>query len=88
MLLTEAFQCVPDTPPPGYLSEEGETTDSQDMGKLSFLPLGILFSFFFVCGFFVVCVCVGGDLKRHSDRNLKQNKAQSACVESAHKGVN
>ena len=39
MLLTEAFQCVPDTPPPGYLSEEGETTDSQDMGELSFLPL-------------------------------------------------
>ena len=42
MLLTEAFQCVPDTPPPGYLSEEGETTDSQDMGKLSFLPLATI----------------------------------------------
>lgn len=30
-----------DTPPPGYLSEEGETTDSQDMGKPALCALGL-----------------------------------------------
>ncbi|KAK7095930.1 mothers against decapentaplegic homolog 3-like isoform X2 [Littorina saxatilis] len=29
---------IPDTPPPGYLSEEGETTDSQDMDGVDVSP--------------------------------------------------